>query len=290
MTSPETVEGATETLSPEEPSITDEAIANAEAQRKKQEVEIERKSRALAEKSLTRSEIAPLVPTDYKSMVEMASVITESGLLPKSLADQKNPKAAAFAAIQMGLEVGLPPMQAIQTIAVINGKPVIYGDGQMAIVENSGKLEYISEFFEGTEFEDDFTAICITKRVGQEKENLPSKFSVLDAKRAKLWSPEETVTRYKKGGDSSWQAENTAPWHKYPKRMLMYRARAFNLRDNFADCLLGLQHSAEEMEDVAEMKDITEEVNEAGQLDQFEKDFGEGIIDGNDSDNNTSDS
>jgi hypothetical protein len=58
-------------------------------------------------------------------------------------------------------------------------------------------------------------------------------FSVADAKRANLWG--------KKG-----------PWTQYPARMLKWRARGFNLADNFGEVLKGLKTIDELMDTPAE--------------------------------------
>jgi len=126
------------------------------------------------------------------------------------------------------MEVGLPPMRALQSIATINGKPAIYGDAQLALTRKSGLLEVFEESYEGEEGSDGFTAICTVKRRG-DAEATVEKFSVADAKKAKLWG-------------------KVGPWVTHPKRMLRYKARAFALRDKFADVLLGLCHSVEEMQ------------------------------------------
>ncbi len=111
----------------------------------------------------------------------------------------------------------------------------MYGDGLLSVVKNSGQLEYIKETLEGDEpensnvdFRDDFKAVCLVKREGNDE--VRAEFSVSDAKRAELWT---------KAGS----------WKTHPKRMLKYRARAFVLRDEFPDILLGMQHSAEELID-----------------------------------------
>jgi len=57
---------------------------------------------------------------------------------------------------------------------------------------------------------------------------------VKDAKRAHLWNNPKRD-----------------PWMKYPQRMLMARARAYALREGFADCLSGLS-IAEEIQDLPE--------------------------------------
>jgi hypothetical protein len=55
---------------------------------------------------------------------------------------------------------------------------------------------------------------------------------VRDARRAKLWNNPKKL-----------------PWVEHPKRMLKWRARAFAMRDGFADCLMGLS-IREEVEDM----------------------------------------
>ena len=139
----------------------------------------------------------------------------------------KNPESVLIA-IQFGSEVGLHPLQSIQNVGVINGIPALYGDAAKALVLGSNLCIKFKEYFEGKPYDDDFTAICITKRKGAEDEHIET-FSVADAKRAGLWNKEGT-------------------WRKYPKRMLRFRARGFNLRDNFTDVLKGFK-TIEEISD-----------------------------------------
>jgi hypothetical protein len=142
----------------------------------------------------------------------------------------------AFAALTLGMEVGLPPMRSLQSIAVVNGTPCIYGDAQLALVKASGHLIHFKEYYEGTEGQDDFCAVCELQREG-DGDITTEKFSIKDAKNAKLWG-------------------KTGTWQTHPKRMLRYKARAFALRDKFADILLGLTHSVEEMQGEG-LKDVT---------------------------------
>jgi len=133
-------------------------------------------------------------------------------------------------AVQMGLEVGLTPMQAVQNIAVINGRPAIWGDSGIALVEASGFLE---DFKETITVEGDvITATCWAKR-----KNRPTPvertFTTQDAKQAGL---------HKKEG----------PWQQYPKRMTQMRARWWVLKDLFADVLKGLK-AAEEVQDIIDV-------------------------------------
>jgi hypothetical protein len=109
-------------------------------------------------------------------------------------------------------------MQALQNIAVINGKPSVYGDAMMALVQASPVCEGIDEHIEG-EGTPNPVAVCVARRKGRNP--VIARFSVEDAKRAGLWGKQ-------------------GPWQAYPKRMLQMRARGFALRDAFPDVLKGL--------------------------------------------------
>ena len=159
----------------------------------------------------------------YDDLAKFSDVVFKSGLAPKSFTSPQ----AVMIAIQLGAEIGISPMMAIQNIAVINGIPSIYGDAMKAIVLASGTCEYINETYEGTPYEDTFMAVCVSKRKGQKETR--ETFSVADAKKAGLWNKEGT-------------------WQKYPKRLLKFRARGFNLRDGWADIMKGMK-SVEEVQD-----------------------------------------
>jgi hypothetical protein len=146
-------------------------------------------------------------------------------------------------AIQWGSEVGLSPIQAINNITSINGKPCLWGDSMLALVRSSGLLEYITETVEND------VGCCIIKRKGEKE--ITMRFSKEDAQRAGLWG-------------------RTGPWKTYPERMLKLRARGFALRDVFPDVLKGVI-SAEEAADIPldnnEPKD-----NPTSELDNTEED------------------
>ena len=157
-----------------------------------------------------------LVLRSYDEMWRFALCVVESDLAPKGM----NKPAQIVIALQTGLEVGLPPMQALQGIAVINGKATIMGDAALALVFKSGLLENKREEYEGELGTDGYTAVFATKRRGDAAENV-TRFSVNDAKVAGLWT-------------------KPGPWSQYYKRMLMYRAKGFHFRDHWPDILKGL--------------------------------------------------
>jgi hypothetical protein len=171
-----------------------------------------------------------LVPVDFDGAYRIARVVVEAGMAPSTL--ETTPKA--MVAILHGLEIGLTPMQALQSIAVINGKPTIWGDAALALIYASDKMEWIEETTTGNFPGDSYTAFCKVKRKGIAK-IYTGEFSIGDAKTAKIWEK-----RGRSGQDT--------PWITYPKRMLKMRAR-WVLRDAFADVLKGL-HLREEIEDM----------------------------------------
>lgn len=155
---------------------------------------------------------------------QFASMVTKTDLVPKGY--RGKPEDATVAIIY-GMEIGLPPLASLQNISVVNGSPAVWGDAQLSLAQSSGKYEYHKSFFEGEFGADNFKAIFEVKRVGA-KEPVIKEFSIADAKKAKLWG-------------------KTGTWETHPKVMLSYKARAFALREAFADVLKGM-HSAEEME------------------------------------------
>jgi len=159
-----------------------------------------------------------LAPTTFEEALRFASMVAKSDLAPK---DFKNKPESVLIAMQMGYEAGLNPMQSIQNIAVINGRPCLWGDALLALVQNHPKFEYIKESDDG------HTATCIVKRKGSEEHVVT--FSMDDAQQANLLG-------------------KPGPWKQYPKRMRQMRARGFALRDQFSDALKGF-NSAEEVSD-----------------------------------------
>ena len=172
--------------------------------------------------------VRPIIAQSLEDAWRIATAVCRAGMAPRGL---ETPEKAVIA-ILSGAEVGLPPMQALQSIAVIGGRPSRYGDGALAVVRVSGRLESINERYEAaTE-----TASCTVKRKGERA--LTRTFSKADAVQAGLW------------GKKTKHGEPT-PWITYPKRMLQMRARAWAMRDAFADSLRGLG-IAEEQGDIVE--------------------------------------
>lgn len=157
-----------------------------------------------------------------------AELLARSGMLPKNTTVE-----GATVAMVAGARLGLDPFQSVQGIASINGRPAIWGDAMVAVAKNSGKLEWIrKEIITGKTADD--SGIRVTVKRTDEEEPYVEDFTVADAKRAGLWG-------------------KAGPWTAYPRRMLFSRARAFALRDAFADVLRGYRSVEEERDSPDDM-------------------------------------
>lgn len=169
--------------------------------------------------------VRAIVPDNLEDAFRIANAVAKAGMAPPGLDTAEK----CMVAIMHGMEVGLTPMAALQSIAVINNRPTIWGDGALALVRASGILEWIEETAEDT------VAICRVKRRG-DPTVIERRFSDQDAADAGL-------------------LKKTGPWQQYRGRMRQMRARSWALRDGFADVLRGLS-IAEEVQD-APMRDVT---------------------------------
>jgi len=164
--------------------------------------------------------------------IKYAKLLAQSGMVPKQFQGKAED---ILVAIQWGAEVGLPAMSALQGIAVINGRPTIYGDAALALVTAHPQYAGHKEWIDGE------TAHCLIRRkVNDEMVETERTFSVGEAKRAGLFG-------------------KAGPWKQYPNRMLQMRARGFAIRDSFPDAMKGVSIDDDRERERGEIKDITPE-------------------------------
>lgn len=205
-------------------STTDETIKTVEAEPPEQ------KGSVLAKMPTAGFALAP---TNFEEAWRIAQMLCQSAFVPNSYRGKPNDCLAAMA---YGQEVGLSPLQALQGVAVINGRPSLWGDALIGLIRANSSVLSVSESIAG-EGEAAVATCTIRRQRGTEVEETTRTFSVLDAKAAGLWNKEKT------------------PWQTYPKRMLQMRARSWAARDSCADILKGIA-MAEEMMDV-EPRNVT---------------------------------
>lgn len=177
----------------------------------------ENKTISRLDDSLYSKELAP-------HYMQLATKLASSELIPKSFRGKPQDLFICWA---MGYQVGLSPEQSQQCIAVINGKPTMWGDDMLALCMSHKDFEDIQEYPIRNQDDTIIGYICTVTRKGKKPKN--SEFTLEMAKRAGLLA---------KGG----------VWTQYPERMLKLRARGFCLRDSFPDALKGIK-PREEVED-----------------------------------------
>jgi hypothetical protein len=149
-------------------------------------------------------------------MKQQAGELIRSGFLPSGI---KTPEQAV-AIMLKGRELGIPPMQALSHIHVINGKPTMSAElmlSQVLRLHPKTKISYPKRSGETCEIK--------VQRDGSE----PSvfSFSIADAQAAGLMS--------------------NPTWKKYPRAMLHARAVSEMARSLFPDAISGVSYTPEEM-------------------------------------------
>jgi hypothetical protein len=182
--------------------------------------------------------VLPLVPKSFDEVLRYARMVLMAGAVPDSLTKESGRQlpeneivARVVAVIAAGSEVHMPPMSAMANIALVNKKRVIWGQGAVAVLQNSGQLEDMKVERIGSEpgasittaqFADDFGIRVVLKR-----KELPTpfvgEFTVGMAKRSHLW-----------------MNASKRPWVEFPEKMLFWRAFNNAVGAGFGDCMAGL--------------------------------------------------
>jgi len=163
-----------------------------------------------------------LRPQTFEQLGQFAAMAARSSMVPQAY---RGKPEDIMLAVQMGSEVGLAPMQALQNIATINGRPALWGDAQLGLCKMHPAWVSIEETTTGAG--EAMRARCVVIRNGEPP--VVREFGYTEAKQAGLWG-------------------KAGPWQQYPARMMQMRARGFALRDAFPDALRGLlsEHEAQD--------------------------------------------
>lgn len=168
-----------------------------------------------------------LAPRTLDEAFRVAEIVSKSDFCPKEF---RGKPADVLCAMQFAAEIGMNPVQGIQNIAVINGKPSLYGDAALAVCRAHPSFVSIVER-DPSEAAQKGGHCTLTVRNGDgSTTTIVRTFTIEDAKRANLIG-------------------KVGPWTQYPGRMFQMRARAFALRDGLPEALKGLS-IREEAEDL----------------------------------------
>ncbi len=169
------------------------------------------------------AQIQAIVPTTLGEVFAMAEMVHSAGLSPTSVT---SPQQLTIIFLK-AMEIGMPPMSAMDCIGVINGKPCLYGDAIPSLLWSRGFK--IKEWYENENDLENIVAHCtITRPEGDE---YSFRYSAQDARDNGLW---DTRPKDSKGNP------NKAPWYRFKKRMVRMRCRGWGARDCATDVLRGI--------------------------------------------------
>jgi hypothetical protein len=183
---------------------------------------------------VAQSEVMAIMPTSIEEAGRYATGLCRAGIVPDAFKDKHSGQVNSelvMMGVLKSMEIGVPPQTGLAGLLPINGRFSVWGDLAAALVQRTGQVERQQTIDLGGSFDPDlplgewpdaFGFRVLYWRKGQ-ADPYVGEFTVRDAKRAGLWAN-----------------SRKQPWILYPKRMLFNRARAFALRDGFADGLNGL--------------------------------------------------
>lgn len=163
-----------------------------------------------------------LVPKGQSEAMQLATELAKSRLLPEHFRGQV---ADVFMALALGLELGLPPVTALQSIYSVHGRPGLYADAMVALILASGLAEYFVPI--------EISATAATWETKRKGAPMPSRTTV---------TMEQAVT-------AGWPAQNKK-YATEPDVMLSARAKGRLAKQVYPDVLRGIA-SVEEIRDDA---------------------------------------
>lgn len=169
------------------------------------------------------------VANQISQLKELGSTLVKSGLLPAGIKSAE----AAVVIILKGRELGLPPMQALSHVHVVNGKPTLSAEVMLAMALQRGHRVVVAE--------------STNERATVKGQRLewPGQYG-----------PEQSLTFSMEDARTAGVTGNPT-WKKYPAAMLRARAISAFMRMFAPDVLMGASYVPEE---------LGAEVNEDGEV------------------------
>lgn len=183
-----------------------------------------------------------IVARDNGELVRMIKIFMAGVALPKTL----DTEAKVITAWQAAASLKVPPIVAIQNMAIIHGSLTIWGQLPKALADATGEMQ-------------DFQLLLIDK-----EQNI----ICLDNKNlsAEVWGAVCKIQRKGRSKNEYWFTREDAikagllsksgPWKDYTKIMLSRRAIATAIKFEFPDAIMGIG-IAEEVNEAPDLKDVS---------------------------------
>lgn len=184
-----------------------------------------------------------LVARDNSELIRMIRTFMKGVAFPKTLDTEEK----IIAAWQVAASLKIPPMVAMQNMAVINGSVAIWGQLPKALAEATGEMEDFRQFFIDKEYNEIsvknknlnaeiWAAVVQIKRKGRSTNEYF--FSVDEAKTAGLLN-------------------KSGPWREHRKVMLARRTIGMAVKFEFPDALMGVAIAEYDLHEAPDLKDVT---------------------------------
>ena len=188
------------------------------------------------------TKLGPLEIKTKEQVMEISTSLIKEGLVPRSFKTPSQVYLAIHTCMALGFKTFGEVAGIIKNMYVFDGQIHIFGELPMSLVQRSGLLEDMEEFF----IDDEGKKICY------ENKNLTvvPNGAVCRLKRKGMGWNEYHITAedlIKEGGkrsqDGSWiftkgrDRKESHTWKAYPKTHMRYRARAIGLKSLFPDAI-----------------------------------------------------
>lgn len=199
-----------------------------------------------------------LVAGNFEEAMKIATMLAGSKLVPQQY--QGYPEDVLIAC-SWGESLGLKPLPALNAIAVINGRPQLFGDALKALVMKYGTIEERWDNENGV-------WTMIAHRDGYP--DVVQTYGYNDAISAGYVSYNPQNNTFGLG------VRKSDAWAKNPKRMCQMRCRAFVIRDAFPDILQGINIEGDGYDEIEPVTEVqAEPVTEVQAIEQKEQEQAE---------------
>jgi hypothetical protein len=163
-----------------------------------------------------------------------AKLLSSSTIVPKEYVGNI---ANCVVALNMAARIGADPLQVMQNLIIVHGKPTWSSQFMIATVNSCGRFSALRYEFFGKQGTDEWgcRAWAVEKATGE-----------------KLIGTDITIGLAKKEG---WYSKSGSKWQTMPQQMLMYRAGSWWARAYAPELSMGL-HTADEMRDVIDAEKL----------------------------------
>ena len=165
----------------------------------------------------------------FDNAQRIAKSLASSTLVPQQFQGQQG-YANCLVALEIAGRMNLSPLQVMQNLHIIHGRPSWSSQFIIALINGCGRFEPLQ--YRVTGKGDDLACQCVAKEISSE---------------AELEGPTVTMAMAKAEG---WATKSGSKWRTMPDLMIRYRAAAMWGRLYIPDLLVGISHSQEEVMDI----------------------------------------